>query len=108
MEYIKAASTTEIPQGTMKKVNVSGKVILLANVDGKFYALDNACPHSGGSLADGKSNGDVVTCPKHGAQFNLKTGEAVGDAKILFFKTKPSNAGCYEIKIDGTNLFIGI
>ena len=89
MEFIKAASTTEIPQGTMKKVNVNDKIVLIANVNGKFYALNNACPHSGGSLADGKLNGDVVTCPKRGAQFNVKTGETVGEAKIAFFKTKP-------------------
>jgi nitrite reductase/ring-hydroxylating ferredoxin subunit len=108
MEFIKAASTTEIPQGTMKKVNVNGKVVLIANIDGKFYALNNVCPHSGGSLADGKLNGNVVTCPKHGAQFNVKTGETVREAKILFFKTKPANAGCYEVQVKDGNVMIGI
>ncbi len=108
MEFIRAASAAEIVQGAMKKVNVNGKVILLANVGGKFYALNNACPHSGGSLADGKLNGEIIACPKHGAQFDLKTGEAVGKAKIAFFQTMPKNAGCYEVKINGSDVMIGI
>jgi 3-phenylpropionate/trans-cinnamate dioxygenase ferredoxin subunit len=77
-------------------------------VGGKFYALNNVCPHVGGSLADGTLNGDKITCLKHGAQFDLKTGEAVGEAKIMFFKTKPKNAGCYEVQINGTDVMIGI
>jgi nitrite reductase/ring-hydroxylating ferredoxin subunit len=106
MEFIRAASTTDIPQGTMKKISVNGKWVLLANVDGKFYALNNACPHLGGSLADGKLNGDVVTCPRHGSKYNVKTGETVGEARIAFIKTMPHNAECYEVKISNTDVLV--
>ncbi len=87
---------------------VDGKDFLIANVKGEFYALSNICPHACGSLADGTLSGDKITCPKHGAQFDLKTGEAVSEAKILFFKIKPKNAGCYEVQINGTDVMIGI
>ena len=73
----------------MKKVNVNGKVVLIANIDGKFYALNNVCPHSGGSLADGKLNGNVVTCPKHGAQFNVKRAKRSGKQKFCSSRQSP-------------------
>jgi len=108
MEFVRVASTTEVPIGKMKKVNVRGKDVLIVNVNGAHCALNNACPHSGGSLAEGTLNGSVITCPRHGAQFDVKTGEAVGSAKIMFFKVKPKNAESYEIKIDGTTVMVGI
>ncbi len=108
MEFVRVASATEISQGTMKKVNVNGKDVLVVNANGKFFALNNICPHQGGSLADGTLTDGVVSCPKHGAQFDVKTGEVVGDAKIAFFKIKPKNAGCYEVKINGTDVMVGV
>jgi nitrite reductase/ring-hydroxylating ferredoxin subunit len=108
MNFIRATSTTEVLEGKTKKVVVGGKDFLIANVKGEFYALSNICPHAGGSLADGTLNGSTITCKKHGAQFDLKTGEAVGDAKILFFKTKPKNAGCYKVQLNGTDVMIGV
>lgn len=108
MKFIRAISTTDVSEGKAIKVNLEGRDVLLANVNGKFYALNNVCPHAGGSLADGTLNGSTITSPKHGAKFDLKTGEAVGEAKILFFKTKPKNAGCYEVQVNGTDVMIGI
>ena len=108
MNFIRATSTTEVLEGKAIKVKVDDKDVLIAKVNGEFYALSNVCPHAGGSLTDGILNGNTITCPKHGAQFNLKTGETVGDAKILFFKTKPKNAGCYEVQINGTDVMIGV
>jgi 3-phenylpropionate/trans-cinnamate dioxygenase ferredoxin subunit len=108
METVRVASTTDVPAGKMKKVNVGGRDILLANINGEYWAINNKCPHLGGSLADGKLEGGAVTCPRHGARFDLKTGEAIGKAKIGPLKITPKNAECYEVNVEGTELIVKI
>ena len=72
---IKVAKTSEIPLNAGKIVQVSNEVIAVFNVDGKFCAVDNSCPHRGGPLGEGDLNGSVVTCPWHSWQFDVATGE---------------------------------
>jgi 3-phenylpropionate/trans-cinnamate dioxygenase ferredoxin subunit len=108
MEYIKVANTSELPSNKMKIVIVAGKEVLLANVEGSYYAINNKCTHLGGSLAQGSLDGTTVTCPKHGARFDLKTGNAVGEAKIGFLKMKVKDEVNYTVKVEGTDILIGI
>jgi 3-phenylpropionate/trans-cinnamate dioxygenase ferredoxin component len=103
---IRAASTITVPEGRMKLVNVGGREVLIVHVDGAYYALNNRCPHMGGSLAEGTLEGDIVTCPRHGSQYNVKTGEAVGKAKIAFIRVMPHNAETYETRVEGTNVIV--
>jgi nitrite reductase/ring-hydroxylating ferredoxin subunit len=77
-QFVKVASTNEIATGAAKQVEVNGKTIALFNLDGNYYAMDNTCTHRGGPLAEGYVEGEEVTCPWHGAQFNIKTGAVVG------------------------------
>ena len=77
-DFVKAARTTEIEPGQARLVEVKGKQIALFNVDSQFFALDNTCTHRGGPLADGEVSGHEVTCPWHGATFDVRTGEVVG------------------------------
>src|SRR5712664_1132138 len=77
-DFVKAARTTEIGPGQARLVEVKGKQIALFNVDSQFFALDNTCTHRGGPLADGEVSGHEVTCPWHGATFDVRTGEVVG------------------------------
>jgi len=72
------ARTTEIWPGQARLVEVKGEQIALFNVDSQFFALDNTCTHRGGPLADGEVSGHEVTCPWHGATFDVRTGEVVG------------------------------
>lgn len=108
MEFIRAADTSELPVGTMKKVVLGGAAILLANVDGVYYAINNKCPHLGGSLADGTLAGPIVTCPRHGARYDVRTGQAVHEAQILFVKTMPKEAQPYPVKVEGTSVLVGL
>ena len=78
-DFIKVASTQEIPQGTGRIVDVNGIWIAVFNVEGTFYALDNACPHAGGPLGEGKLCGTEVECPWHGWKFSIVSGERVGN-----------------------------
>jgi len=77
-DYMKVAQTTEIEPGQARLVDVKGRSIALFNVDGQFFALDNTCTHRGGPLAEGEISGHEVTCPWHGAMFDVRTGEVVG------------------------------
>ena len=108
MEYIKVADQSEIPVNQMKMVKANGMDILLANLDGTFYAVANRCTHLGGSLIQGTLNEGVVTCPKHHAQFDIKTGQAVDEAKIAFVKMKVKDLQTFPIKMEGTFILVGI
>jgi 3-phenylpropionate/trans-cinnamate dioxygenase ferredoxin subunit len=108
MEYIKVAKTAELPLDKMIMVVVGGKEVLLANVDGSYYAIANKCTHAGGSLAKGSLDGSIVTCPRHGSQFDLKTGKAVRGAKIGFIKVNVKDEAIYMVKVDGTDILVGV
>lgn len=77
-EFVKAASTNEIAPGQARLVTVKGREIVLFNIEGAFFALDNACTHEEGPLAEGEVLGHEVTCPWHGAKFDIRTGEVLG------------------------------
>lgn len=77
-EFIRVAAVGDIPEGSAKQVEVGGRKIAVFNVEGTFYAIDNTCTHDGGPLADGTLEGHEVTCPWHGALFDVRTGEVLG------------------------------
>lgn len=108
MRYIKVAQIAEIPAGNKKKISAEGKEILVTNIDGSYYALDNTCTHMGGSLYDGKLEGHHIVCPRHGSVFDATTGKALGGGKLLFLKVKVSDLKTYPVKVEGTDLLIGI
>ena len=106
MTYQPVAKTTDIPSGTMKSVVAGGKKLLLANVDGAFYAMQQRCPHLGGNLSRGKLQGKTVTCPLHKATFDLASGEVIDVAHLLFLKFKTKQAATYPVKIDGDAVMV--
>ena len=68
------ARVEECGDGTVLELVASGRVIALACVDGKYYAMDGICPHQGGPLGKGQLSGCVVTYPWHGWQYNVTDG----------------------------------
>ena len=73
--FIRAVSVADVPPGGGVPVEINGRLIAVFNVDGRFLAIDNECPHRGASLADGALTGTVVTCPLHRWQFDLRDGK---------------------------------
>jgi len=104
--------TTDIPQGSTKGVEVDGKRLLLANVDGSFHAIDAVCSHMGGDLAQGKFDGRVVTCPRHGARYDVTTGEVVKDvglgAKALNLGKGATGQTTYKVFVEGDNISVEV
>ena len=74
MQRHRVAATTDIPAGEGREFVVAGRIVAVFHTDGAFHAMDGICPHSGGPLAKGALNGNVVTCPWHGWQFDVSTG----------------------------------
>lgn len=72
---IEVAKVSEIKPGSAKQVEVDGEPVAIFNVGGEFYAIHDTCTHAQASLSEGTVEDRVVTCPWHGAQFDLKTGK---------------------------------
>ena len=100
MGKILAGKTSDIPQGKMLKVSSNGKEILVANVDGKYFAMDDTCTHSGASLSEGTLEGSTVTCPWHGSTWDCKTG------KLMDFATKLKDLASYKVAVESDSVFI--
>ena len=97
--FVRACATSEIAPGTGRTVTVDGKDVAVFHVDGTFYALDNTCPHRGGPLGEGELEGCAVTCPWHAWTFDLKTGESLTD---------DIKVACYETKVEGGSVLVGV
>jgi nitrite reductase/ring-hydroxylating ferredoxin subunit len=74
-DFVEVAKVNEIPDGKMKHVEVDGKEVLVANIGGKFYAISDRCGHMNALLSMGNLTGNAVTCPFHGAKFDVITGK---------------------------------
>ncbi len=96
-EFVKVAQLSEVPQGEMKTVEIDGDPIVLVNVDGKIYAFGGKCTHRGGPLGEGELTGDVVTCPWHGGEFDVKTGEVLGPPPEKAIPT-------FQVQVEGNDI----
>ena len=108
MEYVEIAKTDQISEASMKAFIIRGKDILVANYNGKYYAIDNKCTHMKGELAKGKIEGKIVTCPRHGSQFDITTGKSLSGPKVLFITMKTKDEPKYEIKVEGNSIKVGL
>jgi 3-phenylpropionate/trans-cinnamate dioxygenase ferredoxin subunit len=76
-EFVRVAAASELVSGGKKLLDIDGRAIVLLNVDGQYYAIDDVCTHDGGPLADGELYGCEIECPRHGARFDVRTGAAL-------------------------------
>ena len=99
-KLIKVATVDEVPVNGSKLVEIDFVRIALFNLNGEFYAIEDVCTHDGGPLVEGESvNGHEVKCPRHGARFDIRTGEALS---LPAFEP----TAVYEVYIQGNDLFI--
>lgn len=74
-DWVNVARREELPPGSVRVVDVDGAMIAVFNLEGEYYAIEDLCTHDGGELASGTLEGEEIVCPRHGARFNVKTGE---------------------------------
>jgi len=79
MTLQKAVQASDVPPGKMTAVKVGTREVMVGNVGGSFYAIDEICTHEGGPLHEGILEGSTVTCPWHEGQYNIQNGEANPD-----------------------------
>ncbi len=99
--FVKVARTDDIAVGRGKTVDAGGKKIAVFNVDGSFHAIDNTCTHRGGPLGEGSLDGKEVTCPWHGAVFDVTSGEVLGPPA-------PKAVASYELRISGKDIEVKV
>jgi nitrite reductase/ring-hydroxylating ferredoxin subunit len=98
--FVKVASTSDLKPGTAMTVVVNGIDIALYNVGGKIYATDNTCVHQGGPLGEGILEGEVISCPWHMWEYNVCTGEKLGNNSIKL--------STYPVEVEGTDIKVGV
>lgn len=76
-DWVTVARVDELVPGTRRLVDVDGTQIVVFNLDGKYYAIEDVCTHDGGQLTGGEVEGDQIICPRHGARFCIRTGAAL-------------------------------
>jgi 3-phenylpropionate/trans-cinnamate dioxygenase ferredoxin subunit len=76
-DWVTVARVDELAPGTRRLVDVDGTQIVVFNLDGKYYAIEDVCTHDGGQLTGGEVEGDQIICPRHGARFCIRTGAAL-------------------------------
>ncbi len=100
-ELVKVATLGEIPPGTCRHVEAAGREVAIFNVEGTIYAMGGTCTHKGGPLGEGDLDGTVVTCPWHGAQFDVTTGQVVGPPAA-------QNEPTYKVVVEGEDISVEV
>ncbi len=98
--FMKVATTDELADQQAKLVELEGHKIALFRVDGAFYALSDTCTHRGGPLSEGELEGAEVTCPWHGAKFDIRTGAVVGPPAPRAVKSYPVRVTGADVEIE--------
>ena len=94
--------TTDISQGKMSHVTAGGKEILVANVDGSYYAINNICNHAGAELHEGDLAGKELTCPWHGAKWDVTTGN------LVWFPQNLKNLESYKVTVENDTVYVEV
>ena len=91
----------DIPTERVAVFRVGDHDVAVCNVDGQLYAIDDLCTHDGGSLDQGELEGDTIECPRHGARFNVTTGEAI---QLPAFEPVET----HEVRLEGDTVQVGM
>lgn len=100
MGRVRVAAVTDVPPGEARVVEVGGRVLALFNVQGTFFATDNACSHRGGPLGEGTLDGAVVTCPWHAWRWDVRTGANVNNPAVKL--------GCFPVRVEEGALVVDL
>jgi len=96
------AKLAEFPVDTRRVISIDGQAIIVFNLGGNFYAIEDRCSHDDSPLHEGELEGDEIICPWHGARFCLKTGEVTEPPAYEDIQTFPVRIenGLIQIKVN--------
>ena len=99
--FVRVGKVSDWPDPGKTVVEVGDRLVALFHVSGTFWAIDDICTHDGGPLAEGQLVGHTVICPRHGAKFDIRTGQA-----LSFPATRPTVV--HTVKVEGEEVFIRV
>ena len=100
MAFTKVAGKREFPTGAIREIQVDGKAIALANVDGKFFAINGVCLHQGGPLGEGELVGHHVICPWHAWEYDVTTGKLITNQAV--------GVESYPVEVRGDDIYVDL
>ena len=98
--FVKVLEPGSLAPGQGKVVDVAGRNVAIYNRNGRHYAIDDSCPHMGGSIGDGPLDGDLATCPWHGWQFDVCTGKTPMGSRV--------KQAVFAVKVEGQDVLVDI
>lgn len=104
--YVRVAGKSEIAISKMKKVTLDDKEILIANVNGTYYAIGNECTHFGGDLSQGVLEGKIITCPNHKTKFDVTTGKVVSPPTEALSRPDIEDEPQCSIKVEKQDIMV--
>ncbi len=98
-DFVKVAQVHDLPDPGKMLVEADGRLVVLFHIGGEYFCLDDVCTHDGGPLGEGCLEGHRIACPRHGAEFDIRTGKAV---------TMPATEDtlAHEVKVEGNDLWV--
>src|SRR3989304_6453693 len=100
-ELFRLCKISDVPDPGKAVFEVHGRFIVLIHLNGEFYALDDLCTHDGGPLGEGGREGYQIICPRHGARFDVRTGQALTMPAV-------SATTAHEVVVEGNDVFVKI
>jgi nitrite reductase/ring-hydroxylating ferredoxin subunit len=95
---IRIAAVSDVPAGEGRVVEAGGQALAVFNVEGRFYAIDNTCPHRGGPLGEGDVSGTLVACPWHAWRWDVTTGANANNPAV--------RVACFPVSVERDELFV--
>jgi 3-phenylpropionate/trans-cinnamate dioxygenase ferredoxin component len=101
IEYIEIAPATELPSGERLFVEIEGKPIVIFNIAGNFFSIADVCSHDDGPVGEGQLEGTSITCPRHGAEFDVTTGKVLKMPAVV-------DIPAYPVQVRDGNIYLGV
>ena len=98
-DFIRVAKVSDFSDPGKLLIEVDDRLVVVLQIAGQFYAIDDVCTHDGGPLGEGQLEGFALACPRHGAKFDVRDGRA-----LTMPATRPTVA--HQVKVDGDDVFV--
>jgi 3-phenylpropionate/trans-cinnamate dioxygenase ferredoxin component len=101
VEYVEVAPASELPNGERLFVEIADRPLVIFNIAGQFFSIGDVCSHDDGPVGEGDINGYNITCPRHGAEFDIRTGKVMQMPAVV-------DIPAYPVKVVDGMIQVGI